>query len=178
MRYPERDPDLLELVFLCLSLGFRGKHRVAGGSGEAALTQLRNQMARLLRDRDVEDKALSPHWEGVQADDEDRGFIVPIWSIGLVALALITAVYVGLSIRLSNKGEQLFTLATVLPPPARAEIFRPVIENQATTVITIKPVLLELLPLFAEAAPKDKASALSGARRRLDRSGGCAGHRS
>ncbi len=162
MRYPERDPDLLELAFLCLSLGFRGKHRVAGGAGEAALTQLRNQMARLLRDRDAEDKALSPHWEGVRADDEDRGFIVPIWSIGLVALALITAVYVGLSIRLSNKGEQLFTLATVLPPPARAEIFRPVIENQETPVITIQPVLLELLPLFAEAAPKDKASALSG----------------
>ena len=162
MRYPERDPELLELVFLCLSLGFRGKHRVAGGAGEAALTQMRNQMARLLRDRDADDKALSPHWEGVVADDQDRGFIVPIWSIGMVALALITAVYVGLSIRLSNKGEQLFTLATVLPPPTRAEIFRPVIENQTTPVITINPVLLELLPLFAKAAPENTASALSG----------------
>ena len=162
MRYPERDPELLELVFLCLSLGFRGKHRVAGGSGEAALTQLRNQMARLLRDRDAEDKPLSPHWQGVEADDEDRGFVVPIWSIGLVGLALITAVYVGLSIRLSNKGEQLYTLAGVLPPPSRAEIIRPVIETVEAPTITINPVLLELLPLFAEAAPKDTASALTG----------------
>ena len=162
MRYPERDPELLELAFFCLSLGFRGKYRVSGGAGEANLIQLRNQLARLLRDRDAEDKALSPHWEGVEADDENRGFIVPIWSIGMVVLALITAVYVGLSIRLSNKGEQLFTLATVLPPPTRAEIFRPVIENEATPVITISPVLLELLPLFAQAAPKDRASALSG----------------
>ena len=163
MRYPERDPELLELVFLCLSLGFRGKHRVAGGSGEAALTQLRNQMARLLRDRDAEDKPLSPHWEGVEADDEDRGFIVPIWSIALVAVALIAAVYVGLSIRLSNKGEQLYTLADVLPPPTRAEIFRPVIETEEETpIITINPVVLELIPLFKEAAPADTANALDG----------------
>ena len=162
MRYPERDPELMELVFLCLSLGFRGKHRVSGGSGEAALTQLRNQMARLLRDREAEDRPLSPHWEGVQAEDEDRGFIVPLWSIALVAVALITAVYVGLSIRLSDKGEQLFTLATVLPPPTRAEIFRPVIETPDTPTVTINPVLLELLPLFAEAAPRETAAALSG----------------
>lgn len=162
MRYPERDPELLELVFLCLSLGFRGKHRVAGGGGEAALTQMRNQMARLLRNRDAEDKPLSPHWEGVLADDEDRGFVVPIWSIALLAMALITAVYVGLSIRLSNKGEQLFTLASVLPPPARAEIFRPVIETVDPPKITITPVVLELIPLFEAAAPKNTAKALKG----------------
>ena len=35
LRYPERDPQLLELVFLCLSLGFRGKHRISGAAGEA-----------------------------------------------------------------------------------------------------------------------------------------------
>ncbi|WP_322867352.1 type VI secretion system protein TssL, long form [Aquicoccus sp. G2-2] len=162
MRYPERDPELLELAYLCLSLGFRGRHRIDGAAGEAALTQMRNQMARLLRDRDAEDKPISPHWEGVVAEDEDRGFIVPIWSIALMAIALITAVYVGLSIRLSTRGEQLFTLATVLPPPERAEIFRPIAEQAETPVMTIKPVFLELLPLFAKEAPEDTAKALSG----------------
>lgn len=162
MRFPERDPELLELVYMCLSLGFRGKHRPAGAGGEAALTQIRNQMARLLRDRDAEDKPLSPHWQGVVAEDEDRAFVVPLWSIALLAIALITAVYVGLSIRLTNRGEQLYTLANVLPPPTRAEIFRPVIEQPDTPKITVNPVLFELLPLFAEAAPKDTATALTG----------------
>lgn len=162
MRYPERDPELLELAFLCLSLGFRGKHRVSGAGGEAALSQLRTQMARLLRDRDAEDAPLAPHWRGVVADDTPARFIVPLWSIGLIAIALITAIYVGLSMRLSARGEQLYTLAGVLPPPERADIFRPVIETLDTPKLTIEPLVLELLPLFAEAAPKDTASALTG----------------
>ncbi|MFD1343687.1 type IVB secretion system protein IcmH/DotU [Litorisediminicola beolgyonensis] len=162
MRYPERDPQLLELVFLCLSLGFRGKHRVSGASGEAEIARLRGQMARLLHDRDAEDAPLAPHWQGVEAEDEDRGFVVPIWSIALIAVALITAIYVGLGIRLSNRGEQLFTLASVLPPPERADIFRPIIETVETPTLTAEPLVFELLPLFGAAAPEATATALTG----------------
>lgn len=163
LRYPERDPQLLELVFLCLSLGFRGKHRISGAAGEAEIARLRAQMARLMHDRETADPPLAPHWQGVVATDEERRFIVPIWSIALIAVALVTAIYVGLGIRLSNRGEQLFTLAGVLPPPERAEIFRPVIDTApAPAAVTVKPLVFELLPLFAQAAPKDTAAALTG----------------
>ncbi|MHC9236927.1 type IVB secretion system protein IcmH/DotU [Pseudooceanicola sp. 502str34] len=162
IRYPERDPELLELAFLCLSLGFRGKYRLDGAAGEAALNQLRGQMARILRDRDSEDAPLSPHWQGVKAEDEDRGFIVPLWSIGLMAVALVTAIYVTLGVGLSRRGEQLFSVAALLPPTERAEIFRPLIETVETPRFTAEPVVLELLPLFAEAAPAETAAALSG----------------
>ncbi|KMK65228.1 type IVB secretion system protein IcmH/DotU [Puniceibacterium sp. IMCC21224] len=162
IRFPERDPQLLELVFLCLSLGFRGKHRINPGAGEAAIAQMRVQMNRLLRDRDAADAPLAPHWKGVEAADESRGFIVPLWSIGLMAIALIMVVYVGLGIQLSNRGERLFTLASVLPPPERADIFRPIIETVEQPLLTADPLVFELLPLFAEAAPKDTASALTG----------------
>lgn len=162
IRFPERDPHLLELVFLCLSLGFRGKYRINPGAGEASIAQMRVQMTRLLRDRDTDDAALAPHWQGVEATDEDRGFIVPLWSIGLMAIALITAVYVGLGIQLSNRGEQLFTLASVLPPPERADIFRPIIETTQQPLLTADPLVFELLPLFAEAAPEATAKALTG----------------
>ncbi|WP_299425947.1 type IVB secretion system protein IcmH/DotU [uncultured Shimia sp.] len=163
MRYPERDPELLELVFFCLSLGFRGKHRVSG-SGEAALSQMRSQLARLLQDREAEDAPLAPHWHGVEASDEPKRFVVPLWSIGLIAIAVITLIFIGLGVRLSAKGEQLYTLASVLPPPERADIFRPIIETVEEPVLPVAaaPVLLELLPLFAEAAPKDTARALTG----------------
>lgn len=162
LRYPERDPQLLELVFLCLSLGFRGKHRISGAVGEAEIARLRSQMARVLHDRENADAPLAPHWQGVVAEDEERKFIVPIWSIGLIAVALITAIYVGFGIRLSNRGEQLFTLASVLPPPERAEVFRPVIETLDKPVMTATPLVFELLPLFAEGAPKETAAALTG----------------
>ncbi len=162
MRYPERDPHLLELAFLCLSLGFRGKYRLSGSSGEAAITQMRSQLARLLSDRDADDRALSPNWQGVKAQDESPGFVVPLWAIGMIALALMAAIYVGLGIRLSNKGEQLFTLANVLPPPERASIYRPIIETVKEPDPIPEPLIIELLPLFAEAAPPDTVSALSG----------------
>lgn len=162
IRFPERDPQLLELVFLCLSLGFRGKYRREGGQGEAAIARLRGQMSRLLRDRDAADAPLAPHWKGVEAEDEKKRFIVPLWSIGLMALALITATYVGLGIKLSNRGEQLYTLANVLPPPVRADIFRPVIETADTPLLTAEPLVFELFPLFAAAAPEDNAKALTG----------------
>lgn len=162
LRYPERDPQLLELVFLCLSLGFRGKHRISGPAGEADIARMRAQMARVLHDRDAADAPLSPNWQGVVADDEDRKFIVPIWSLALIAIALTTAIYVGLSVRLSDRGEDLFTLAGVLPPPERTAIFRPVIETVEQPQLAANPLLFELLPLFAQAAPKETAAALTG----------------
>ena len=162
IRFPERDPQLMELVFLCLSLGFRGKFRRNGGQGEAEIARLRGQIARLLRDRDAAEAPLAPHWQGVVADDEVKRFIVPLWSIALITLALITAVYVGFGVKLSNKGEQLFTLASVLPPPERAEIFRPVIETVDKPQLSADPLVFELLPLFGEAAPEDRVQALTG----------------
>ncbi|SDE47529.1 type VI secretion system protein ImpK [Paracoccus isoporae] len=162
LRHPARDPELLELVFMCLSLGFRGKHRIGGAAGEAEISRLRAQLARVLHDRDAADMPLSPNWKGVVAEDEDRRFAVPIWSLALIALALVTAIYVALSMRLSGRGEDLFTLAGVLPPPERAAIFRAPIETDATPQFSADPLLFELVPLFTDAAPEATAAALMG----------------
>lgn len=162
MRAPDRDPELLELAYVTTALGFRGKYRVEGAAGEAELMQLRSRMARLLQDREALDQPLSPNWEGVVAGDESRGLVVPVWAIALIAVALIGASYAGLSIRLTDRGEQLYALAGVLPPPDRAEIFRPVIESDPAPDNPIIPFVLELLPLFTEAAPDPLKQALSG----------------
>lgn len=162
MRYPDRDRDLLELAFLCLSLGFRGKHRVTGAAGEGAITQIRAQIARLLRRPDRDAAPLSPHWQGVATPDVPHRFAVPPWSLALIALALLTAVYAGLSLRLSERGEQLYALAQVLPPPERAGIFRPERETVDTPELDLAPTVIEFLPLIAAAAPPDLAPALSG----------------
>ncbi|MEP5761881.1 MAG: type IVB secretion system protein IcmH/DotU [Litoreibacter sp.] len=162
LNYPERNPDLLQLAFLCLSLGFRGKHRISNDSGEAALTQLRNQIGAVIGTRDVWDQPLSPNWQGIIADDENHGFIVPIWAIGVVCAALLTAIYVGLGINLSNRGEQLYTIADILPPPERAAIFRPVIETLKEPKALEIPFELEMLPLFGVKAPPSTVRALNG----------------
>ena len=163
-RYPNRDPQMLELGFQCLNLGFRGKYRIEGRTGDAALLALRSSIARTIRNPEAEAAELSPHWQGVVAPDEKPRFAVPLWTIGLAAVAIITATYVGLGIQLSNKATQLYALARLLPPPERADIFRPVRTNAepAAPEIKIEPVVLELVPACLAKAPADTASALTG----------------
>jgi len=161
LRFPDRDPEMLELAYFCLSLGFRGRYRVQGASGGAALTQLRDRIARQFTQTDPPD--LSPRWQGVDAPDQAPRFTVPMWTFPLIAAALLSLVYIGLGSRLSAKGENLYALAALLPPPERAEIFRPPLDTTQTEEIVIEePVLVELLPLFAAAAPADTVTALTG----------------
>lgn len=168
-RYPERDPQLLELAHACLALGFRGRYRVEGSQMQGALLQARTATARLLRSADAERAPLSPHWEGVDAPDVPRRFAVPLWTIGLGAVAVVAAIHVGLGMRLSDRAEQLYTLARLVPPPERAGIFRPVRETpvapQAEIVEpppVVQPVMLNLWPEFQAAAPADLSGALTG----------------
>lgn len=162
-RHANRDPDLLELAYLCLGLGFRGKFRPQGATGEAALLALRTQIARQLRNADVQSAPLSPHWQGVAAPDERRRFVVPLWTVAVAAIAIIAAIYTGLALQLSAKSGQLFDIAGRLPPAERAAIFRPLRENvTAPPAITVDPVSFELLPLFAAKAPPETISALKG----------------
>ncbi len=163
MRHANRDPQMLELAHYCIGLGFRGKYRVQGGSGDAALLALRAQIARLMHDPDRA-AALSPHWQGVTVADEPRRFTVPLWTVALAAAAAITAIYMALSLQLTSRAEGLYSLAASLPPSERAEIFRPVRESTAPPPpeITVDPVILELLPEFAAKAPPDRLAALKG----------------
>jgi type VI secretion system protein ImpK len=125
---------------------------------------MRSAIARAIRNPEAEAAPLSPHWRGVVAPDEKPRFAVPLWTIGLAAVAVITALYVGLGIQLSNKATQLYALARLLPPPERAEIFRPVRTNTepAAPQIEIKPVVIELVPPCLAKAPADTAAALTG----------------
>ena len=162
LRFPDRDRDMLELVFMCLSFGFRGMHRVTGSRGESELTSLRAQMARHLRDTEADDKPLSPHWKGVDAPQEKQAFAVPHWAIIIIAAVVMLGIYVGLSMRLTGQSERLYALASVLPPPERADVFRPVRDTEPVPEIVLETVSLEMLPLFAEAAPPNDLPALTG----------------
>ncbi|MBV0890898.1 type IVB secretion system protein IcmH/DotU [Paracoccus sp. Z118] len=159
-RHPERDPELLELALICLGLGFRGRFRVAGPQADGALLQARMGAARL-GGADADRAPLSPRWQGVEARDTPRRFAVPLWAIGVVTLAVVAAIYIALAWQLSQRGAQLYAVARLIPPPERAQIYRPP-RGPGETPPPLEPVVLELLPQFVAAAPADTASALSG----------------
>ncbi len=162
-RHPNRDREMLELQYYCMSLGFRGKYRVPGRAGDRSLNAVRVAAARFLRDPDAEGAPLSPNWKGVDAPDEPPRFIVPIWVLPLAAVVLVGIVYAALSTALSNGAVQLSTIARALPPKDRVALVRvapkaPVAEPPPPPV----KVQLALMPEFDAAAPPDLRQALRG----------------
>jgi type VI secretion system protein ImpK len=160
-RHPNRDREMLELLYLCLALGFRGKYRVPGRAGDRSLAAVRAAAARFLRGPDDADTPLSPNWKGVAASDEPSRFAVPIWVMGAIAAALAVAVHVVLSLQLDSQAAGLATLVRTLPPPTRVELAR-VEPKEAPPPVPAEPVQFLLLPEFRKAAPPALAGALKG----------------
>lgn len=158
-RHPNRDRELLELQYHCMALGFRGKYRVPGRSGDRSLNAVRVAAARFLRDPDAEDAPLSPNWKGVIASDEPARFTVPIWVMAVGAAVLATAIHIALSMSLSSQAVELSALVRALPPPDRAQIQRVSPKTEAPPLETVD---FALLPEFEAAAPAELRATLKG----------------
>ena len=162
-RHPNRDRELLELQYLCMALGFRGKFRIPGRSGDRSINAVRVAAARFLRDADAADAPLSPNWKGVVASDEPQRFIIPIWVMAVIAAVVATGIYVALSMALSNQATQLPALVRALPPADRAQVLRAAPQSDKPAPAPVETVDFALLPEFAAAAPESLRPALKGA---------------
>lgn len=160
-RTPDRDREMLELAYLCLSLGFRGKYRVPGRSGDRSLAAVRTAVAGLLRAGEGEGEPLSPHWEGVVAADERPRFTVPIWVLPALGVMVAAGIYIALSSRLAVEAETLDALARSIPPADRAEIYRPV-KKDPPVVKPLEPAQFNLLPEIQAAVPAGLLPAMKG----------------
>ncbi|MBF8720949.1 MULTISPECIES: DotU family type VI secretion system protein [Pseudomonas] len=108
LQSPRERLNLLELLYLCISLGFEGRYRVMNG-GRAQLDALRERTAATIRSArgDIE-RELSPHWRGVTVARDRLAQFVPPW-VGLaVALALLLLVLFGLRLKLAADAEPVF----------------------------------------------------------------------
>jgi type VI secretion system protein ImpK len=115
----ERDPEsygeVIELFYLCLSLGFQGRFRILP-QGAADLATIRGRLYRLIRRRRGETAAeLSPHWRGVAAPHRRLGSRIPLWVIGLSAIALLVLMFVGFRLALGYDSDALFANLAGVP---------------------------------------------------------------
>ncbi|MDB5993530.1 MAG: putative outer membrane protein [Pseudomonas sp.] len=108
---PLKHLDMLELMYLCLALEFKGQFHSADKKGEAELAEIRDGLYRTIRHlRGDVPRELSPHWQGLQ--DQRRGLvrIVPWWLVVLFTLMCLAVMYSGFAWVLSEQRE------TVLEP--------------------------------------------------------------
>ncbi|WP_214472645.1 type VI secretion system protein TssL, long form [Mesorhizobium sp. dw_380] len=102
---PEAHYDLLELMHICLSLGFEGQYR--------GLTREDTNLERVRRDvyetlryfKPRADDDISPRWQGLAATMTQSSVRLPLWVVAAAASALLTAAYFALRVLITNEGD-------------------------------------------------------------------------
>jgi len=120
-----RHAEVVELMYLLLSLGFEGRYRVQP-RGSATLAELREGVYRALQARRGDhERELSPHWKGVGAAHDPLRARIPPWVVGVGALALAALVYLGFNLLLGGASDVAFARLAGLPPSGPPAIARP-----------------------------------------------------
>lgn len=137
---PDQSLSLIELAYLCLSLGFEGKYRNVD-SGMRDLDQFRQELYLLIqRTRGDAKRPLSKHWQGLQDRRVPLEKHVPSWVITMVTGALLMAIFMGFAYAINNASNQTYQQLAkaareqVQTPPVRAP------QATAPKVSTVKPV--------------------------------------
>ncbi|MDR6234513.1 type IVB secretion system protein IcmH/DotU [Pseudomonas oryzihabitans] len=106
-RNPAKHLALLELLYLCLALGFEGKYRVLP-RGMLELEAIRDSLYRQIRQlRGDVPRELSPHWQGLDARPRRLVRLVPWWLVGLFTLICLGSLYGGFRLVLDQQRDSL-----------------------------------------------------------------------
>jgi type VI secretion system protein ImpK len=156
---PQRYIALIELLYVCLALGFEGRYRL-DPRGAAALTDVRQNLYRRIEAlRGRFEPELAPQWKGVEDRRNAVLRLVPLWVVAVACAALLVGAYIFFSARLSERSRVLnaalagvgverldaATPARAAPPSGLATFLAPQInqglvkveEQGERTVITI-----------------------------------------
>jgi type VI secretion system protein ImpK len=145
----QRYAALLELLYVCLALGFEGRYRL-DARGAAQLTEIRQDLYRRIASlRGTPEAELSPRWRGVEDRRNAVLRFLPLWVVAVACIAILLGVFIFFSARLNSHSDSLYAaLAKVgiepvaaLPasaPPAQpsglATFLQPQIEQHLVSV--------------------------------------------
>lgn len=105
-RNPVKHLPLLELMYLCISLGFEGKYRVMP-RGVAELEVIRDGLYRQIRQlRGDTPRDLSPHWQGLKGERHDLVTVTPWWMIVACTAVCLLTLYGGFAWVLGEQRER------------------------------------------------------------------------
>lgn len=124
---------LLELLYLCLCLGFEGRYRVMN-DGRSQLEALRERTSAAIRTaRGGFERELSPHWHGQRFVRNRLSQFMPPW-VGLaVGLALLLMLLFGLRLQLASDAEPVFKRIHALGD----------VPVQAVTPVAVQPKVVD-----------------------------------
>jgi type VI secretion system protein ImpK len=130
---PTKNRNLLELMYLCLALGFEGRYRLIE-NGKDKLINIREWLYRILqKERGIADTNLSPHWKGVTDRRNPLMRLIPLWVFGAIAASLLAIIFSVFLFQLNNDSDPVFR-----------------------QIFSIKPVKTEVIETETEPLPEPK----------------------
>jgi type VI secretion system protein ImpK len=144
-----RHLDLIELMYICLALGFGGRYLVEPG-GLARLADIQDTLYRRIRGlREAPVAELSPHWRGLEDRRNPVVRHVPIWVLGVAAAVILLSTFL-----------YFFTKLNALSAPVSAELAAIGLES-ATPPQTVAAPPVARKTLKQLLAPEERAGELS-----------------
>lgn len=157
---PGGNRDLLEFLYMCLSLGFEGRLRIEARGVEKHLA-VRDGLARTIRaQRGRAEPDLSPRWQGLKVAHRVLSIWMPVWLLAGITTALVALAFFVLSFLLSLDTERVrgqilaldlggpVTLARPAPPPPPPPAPPP--EPQSEQVDDLDRIRIFLAPEIAQ----------------------------
>lgn len=163
-KHPKENIDLLELMYVCLSLGYQGMYRIAQ-DGQNTLVKVRMWLYEIISSvRASPDKALSLQWQGSGVQESKLPKLTVLWVIGAAALALSSMVYIGYRYSLGASSDsaiaaffgikpgslQVNSIAPPATPPASSSIGNRLITLEQLLQPQIDLRLVEVTDSFNE----------------------------
>ncbi len=128
-QHPAQSLSSLELAYLCLSLGFEGKYRLAE-RGMRDLDQLRQETYLLIqRTKGDPELSLSANWQGLHDQRAPIAKHVPIWVGTVVAGALLMLVFMGFTYAINRSSNLAYNQLAKI---AREEMKPPPVPSRTT----------------------------------------------
>ncbi|RMF37032.1 MAG: DotU family type IV/VI secretion system protein, partial [Alphaproteobacteria bacterium] len=104
---PANNRELLEFIYVCLTLGFEGRLRVEDRGQEKHLA-VREGLARLIRaHRGPRETSLSPHWQGAKVPHRPLSAWVPLWAILGITVGVLALTWFVLDWMLARDTDRL-----------------------------------------------------------------------
>jgi len=143
-----RNINILELMYLCMALGFEGRYRIVSG-GRDKLAQVREWLYQLIRkERSNDDRMLSPHWQGVTDKRSPLMRFVPTWVFATAGVALLALLFAALLFHLNGLSDPVFkqvygikaAMPTIAPPAPAPPIIVPEIPPLTLTQLLAEEI--------------------------------------
>lgn len=140
LQEPARYIDLLELVYLCLAMGFEGKYRVQE-QGSRKLESIHEHLLYTIREiRGEFERDLSPHWRGVEDRRNPLVRYVPLWVLGTVLGCLLLAIFIGFRIALNRATDPVFQQLSAIGRDNLSVVHVPVAQAAEAAPTQVRPV--------------------------------------